>query len=512
MAIGGAARPGFVQPPAAPSGAGRAAVAPHPLRFPWRQVLPVAVWLAVMLLPAPKGLNATQWHYFAIFLGTITGVIVEAMSPGAVGLVGLTVAAITRYVDPDPTKSIAWALSGFADTTVWLIVGAFVFAIGYRESRLGRRIALALVRALGRKTLGLGYAVAFADLLLAPGTPSNTARSGGTIFPIISNIPKIYGSEPGPTSRKIGSYIMWTAFATTAVTSSMFATSLAPNVAAIGIVSRIAHVTVTWPQWFFGFLPVGVVLFLLVPLLTYVLYPPEIKSGPEVSAWAGQELEKMGRFSRKERTMTILILAAMFLWITGATPGISLPLLGSNFINATTVVFAVVAAMLLTGVVNFKTIVAEAAAWEVFLYFATLLVLADGLNRLGIIKWFADVASGPLAGFAPITAMILLVALFFWIHYFFSSLTAHTAAVLPIVLGVGLGLHGLPLVPFVLLCMYSLGLMGVISPYATGPAPIYFTSGYIERSQFWKLGLVFGVLFFAALIAIGTPWLLAIRP
>jgi anion transporter len=504
MAVGRVARPGYTQPPAA-------AAAPRQVRFNWRAIAPIAVWLAVMVLPAPRGLNATQWHYFAIFLGAITGIVFESLSPGAVGIIAVTFAAVMRYVETDPTKSITWALSGFADTTVWLIVGAFVFAIGYRESGLGRRIALALVKRLGSKTLGLGYAVAFADLVLAPGTPSNTARSGGTIFPIISNIPRIYGSEPGPTSRKIGGYLMWTAFAATAVTSSMFATSLAPNVAAIGILSHIAHVTVTWPQWFLGFLPVGVVLLLLVPVVTYVLYPPEIKTSPEIPVWAGRELAKMGRFSRKEWTMTVLILAAMFFWITGATPGISLPLLGSNFINATTVVLAVIAAMLLTGVINYHAIVAEAAAWEVFLYFTTLLVLADGLNRLGIIKWFAAVASGPLAGLHPLTAMILLVALFFWIHYFFSSLTAHTAAVLPIILGVGLAMHGVPLVPFALLCVYSLGLMGVISPYATGPAPIYFTSGYIARGQFWRLGLIFGVLFFVALIAIGAPWLLLVH-
>src|SRR4029077_15909237 len=134
-------------------------------------------------------------------------------------------------IDHDPGKSLRWMLSGFAESTVWLIVGAFVFAIGYRKSRRGRRIALVLVRNLGRNTLGLGYAVALSDLVLAPATPSNTARSGGIIYPIISNIPRIYGSEPGPIAGKIGSYVMWTAFAATAVTSSMFFTALAPNAA-----------------------------------------------------------------------------------------------------------------------------------------------------------------------------------------------------------------------------------------------------------------------------------------
>ncbi len=137
-------------------------------------------------------------------------------------------------------------LAGFAESTVWLIVGAFVFSIGYRKSQLGRRIALVLVQKLGRNTLGLGYAVAMSDFLLAPATPSNTARSGGIVYPIISNIPRIYGSEPGPTAGKIGTYVMWTAFAATAVTSSLFFTALAPNAAALAIAKRTAGVEVSW--------------------------------------------------------------------------------------------------------------------------------------------------------------------------------------------------------------------------------------------------------------------------
>ena len=67
---------------------------------------------------------------------------------------------------------------------------------GYDRSGLDRRIALPLVRRLGRRTLTLGYAVALTDLALAPFTPSNTARSGGTIYPVVRNLPPLYGSKP----------------------------------------------------------------------------------------------------------------------------------------------------------------------------------------------------------------------------------------------------------------------------------------------------------------------------
>ena len=122
---------------------------------------------------------------------------------------------------PKPADEVKWALAGFSNGTVWLIFIAFMFALGYEKTGLGKRISLVLIKALGKRTLGLGYAVALADLALAPFMPSNTARSGGTIFPIIKNIPGLYGSTPEHEPRKLGGYLMWVALATTCVTSSM---------------------------------------------------------------------------------------------------------------------------------------------------------------------------------------------------------------------------------------------------------------------------------------------------
>jgi L-tartrate/succinate antiporter len=300
---------------------------------------------------------------------------------------------------------------------------------------------------------------------------------------------------------------MWTAFATTAVTSSLFLTALAPNAAALSIAKKIINVDVSWSQWFLGFAPLGIPLLLLVPLLSYLVCRPEVKESPEIVEWSAKELAAMGPLSRSEWIMAALVLLAMFFWICGSNPNISLPLLGSNFINATMVVFVVISLMLVTGVIVFEDIVSEKSAWEVFFYFTSLLTLSSGLNEIGFIKWVAEGYAKPLAGLSPTMGMILLVSFFFWIHYFFSSITSHTAAVLPVVLAVGTSIPGLSVSTLMLLCVYSLGLMGVISPYATGPAPMYFGSGYIGKRDFWKFGLIFGVIYFAGLILIVLPWL-----
>jgi L-tartrate/succinate antiporter len=468
--------------------------------IPWKAVLPLLLGIIIALLPAPQGLNLTAWYFFAIFSAVILGLILEPLPAAAVGFIGVFLVAVLGLAGPKPADNIRWALSGFSNTTVWLIFGAFMFAMGYDKTGLGRRIALILVKKLGRKTLGLGYAITFSDLILAPFTPSNTARSGGTIFPIIRNLPGLYGSSPGETSRKIGAYIMWTAFAATCVTSSMFITSLAPNLLALDLVSKTVKISISWTEWFVGFLPVGIILILILPYLVYKIYPPEIKSSEEIPSWASQELDKLGKFSRKELVMGLLAVLALALWI-----------FGGNLIDATTAAGFVISLMIITGTVTWDDILANKQAWNVLVWFATLVALADGLNKVGFVTWFAKSMAALLTGMSPIVVMVVLVVIFFIIHYMFASLTAHTTAILPVMLAVGAAIPGLPIKTFALLLCYSLGIMGVITPYATGPGPVYYGSGYISRKDFWTLGLIFGTIFLVALIGIGVPYLLAIK-
>ncbi|CAM5187410.1 ABC transporter permease [Alishewanella longhuensis] len=172
---------------------------------------------------------------------------------------------------------------------------------------------------MGKNTLTLGYAISFADLLLAPFTPSNTARSGGTIFPIISNLPALYGSKPNdPSARLIGSYLMWVAIAATCVTSSMFLSALAPNLLATALVKSQIDISISWGTWALAFLPVGVILLLLTPLLAYWFYPPTIKSNAEVPRWAAAELTKLGPMQLKEWLLVSFVCLALVLWISAA--------------------------------------------------------------------------------------------------------------------------------------------------------------------------------------------------
>jgi L-tartrate/succinate antiporter len=60
------------------------------------------------------------------------------------------------------------------------------------------------------------------------------------------------------------------------------------------------------------------------------------------------------------------------------------------------------------------------------------------------------------------------------------------------------------------LCI-QLGIMGIITPFATGPSPIYYGSGYLPAADYWRLGAIFGLIFFVAFMVITVPWMLFIK-
>jgi len=70
----------------------------------------------------------------------------EPLPGGAIGLIGVTtVTVLSQWVLFSPAElakpgfksfnaALTWALSGFSNTTVWLIFGAFMFALGYEKT------------------------------------------------------------------------------------------------------------------------------------------------------------------------------------------------------------------------------------------------------------------------------------------------------------------------------------------------------------------------------------------
>jgi L-tartrate/succinate antiporter len=307
----------------------------------------------------------------------------------------------------------------------------------------------------------------------------------------------LYDSKPNdPSYKRIGNYIMWVTLVAVCATSSMFVTALSSNLLAVSFVQKTANIDITWAQWFIGHLPATILMLLFVPLLVYWLNPPEVKEGSQVPKWAGEQLAKLGPLSAREIMFGAMVCCALALWIGGG-----------DYVNTTTVALIVISLMLVLKVVTWSEMMGNTAAWNVLVWFATLIPMADGLARVGFVKWFAESIAGHIVGFSPTATMIALVLVFYFSHYMFASVTAHVTALVPVLVTVAMAIPGINLVHFSLLMCYTLGTMGVITPYATGPSPLIAGSGYVPAGDYWRLGAITGIIIVVLQIAILLPWL-----
>ncbi len=95
---------------------------------------------------------------------------------------------------------------------------------------------------------------------------------------------------------------------------------------------------------------------------------------------------------------------------------------------------------------------------------------------------------------------------FFFVHYLFATISGHATALLPLFLVVAVNVPGLSAKGWALALAYTFGMMGILTPYATGPSRIY-GCGYISPAEFWILGFVVGAMFLGTYLLIGVPWL-----
>ena len=409
---------------------------------------------------------------------------------GAVAMIGIGCTALTG------TLVIADSMSGFADVVIWLIVLAFMISRGFIKTGLGARIAYKFMALLGKKTLGLSYGLAATDLVLSPMMPSNTARAGGVLMPIMASLARAYGSRPGDgTERKIGAFLTLTAYQVDIVTSAMFLTAMAANPLAQKLAGDL-KVNITWTGWMVAAIVPGLVSLLVVPLIIYKLFPPEIKETPEAVELAKAKLRELGPMKQAEWTMVGVMAILLTLWIFAKQLG---------DLNATTAALAGLALLLLLGVLSWEDVKAETGAWDTLVWFAALVMMAGFLNKLGMVPWFSKSIGASMAGKGWVVGFLVLALSYFYSHYFFASNTAHVASMYAAFLGVSITLGAPPLLAALVLAFFS-NLFAGMTHYGTGPAPVLFGTGYVEVGTWWRYGLLLSVVNIVIWLGVGGIW------
>lgn len=471
--------------PAPPGPAGRQA-----LGTALRWGIPLVLGLAVAVTPRPHEVTPNGWHLLAIFVATVAGVIARPLPMGAVAVLGLTVAGFTHVLTPDQ------ALSGYANTAIWLIVLAFFIARGFVKTGLGTRIAYLFVRRFGHRTLGLAYSLAATDLILAPATPSNTARGGGIVFPIVRSLSTAFGSSPEDgTQGRIGSFLTLAAFQVNAITSAMFVTAMAANPIAVDL-AKSAGVDLSWTKWALAALVPGLLCLVIVPLVIYRLQRPEITATPEAAEIADAKLKELGPVSRPEWAMIATFGLLLFCWTVGDQVW---------HWNATMSALAGLSMLLITRVLDWDDIKGETSAWDTLVWFGALVTMATFLAKFGVVKWFSGNMGHLTGGLSWPVALVVLIAIYLYSHYFFASNTAHVTAMYAAFLATAIAAGAPPVLAALGLGAAS-NLMGGLTHYSSGPAPVMYSPGYTTIGAWWKTGFAVSLVTLTIFTVAGAAW------
>ncbi|KAE8674958.1 Dicarboxylate transporter 1 [Hibiscus syriacus] len=452
----------------------------------------IATGVILWFLPVPSGVSRNAWQLLSIFLATIVGIITQPLPLGAVALLGLGASVLTK------TLTFSAAFSAFGDPIPWLIALAFFFARGFIKTGLGNRIAYQFVSLFGSSSLGLGYSLVFSEALLAPAIPSVSARAGGIFLPLVKSLCVACGSNVGDgTENRLGSWLMLTCFQTSVISSSMFLTAMAANPLSANLAFNTIKQQIGWTDWAKAAIVPGLVSLLVVPLILYVIYPPSVKTSPDAPRLAKEKLEKMGPMTKNEIIMAGTLFLTVGLWIFG----------GMLNVDAVTAAILGLSILLVTGVVTWKECLAESVAWDTLTWFAALIAMAGYLNKYGLIAWFSQTVVKVVGGLGLSWQMSfgILVLLYFYSHYFFASGAAHIGAMFTAFLSVASAL-GTPSYLGALVLSFLSNLMGGITHYGIGSAPVFFGAGYVPLAKWWGYGFLISVVNLIIWLGVGGIW------
>ena len=448
-----------------------------------------ALGTVMMFFPVPEGLTPKAWTMFVIYFVAILGLIVKPFPEpvvmfAAIGVSSLMLGNLNQILR-----------GGFASSTTWLVFAAFTLSVAFSKTNLGRRIAYWLMYSIGNSTLGIGYVTAGIEVILAPATPANTARSGGIVFPILNSVAQALDSEPGPTARRAGAYFMVNLWNVMKTSSYMFMTAMGANVVAVEVCKNVLGIDVNWTKWAIAASVPGIIMLVAVPLLVYLIFPPEIKK-IDGKSMAVEGLKKLGPMSIREKLLLCIFILSLLGWIFGETLKIHPAAVGISAMGA----------CLVLCVIDWKDLLGSGGAWTTLSWFGGIIGLSSALTQTGFFKWLAALM-GTFVPQAPgFTSLAIVVFLSVIVRYFFASGSAYVAAMMPVFLSVGAA-AGAPAGALLYMLLFSNSYGGMVTHYGGAAGPILYGAGYTDVKAWWIVGGAMALVSYAVHMTIGVFWL-----
>jgi anion transporter len=394
-------------------------------------------------------------------------------------------------------RSTDFALSGFSAASLWLIVTGFVICIAMVKTGIARRLLLHVARGIGRTPLGALVAGAMTTYLIAPFTPSNTARSLAMV-PVVEGLAEAYQVKPGESN--FGKALALTMAFANNITASAFLTGTIPNTMFIAaIVATVgASKYTSWAFWALAAAPTNLLLLLLTCWLLTKMFPPEMK---EIAGGIGRidrDLKALGPVTRDEKKAVVFFLVALALWATDSLHGFS-PTMVAFFISA--LIFLPKP----MGILDWRD-AQYSLPWELFVYVGGVTTLANCLAQTKAVEVIMKMgfASLGLKHVSYFWLLMLLIGFTIFSHVIWSTTTTMTGVMAPIYIGLAQSL-GFDVARFCLPLAFMVG-YALFLPFNTTGNMIFMQTGHYKPNDLLKASIPIGLMTWAVWIVTALTW------
>ncbi len=381
-------------------------------------------------------------------------------------------------------------LGGFNSPVWWMVVFATLLGVAISHTGLGKRLAFYALSKIGNSPLRIVYATTMVNNLLAPFTPSNTAR-GALLCGVTDSLCESLGYARG--EKKGDHTIILANMYINTTNTFMFLTAMGGNMLCVKIISEATGHTVTWMEWFYaGFVP-GLPLLILFPYLIYRMFPmqtpPMSASG---SSMAKEKLQELGPMSRAEWSTAIIMSITLLLWATEGVHGY--PSTTTSF----TLVLLLVPGI---GAVTWEEIGAR-IPWPALIWLGFAMGMASLIDRQKGFKWLVDAALADSTffqtiGFTPFLAVMIVAIVF--LHIIFAGMNAMVMVIVPISIALAKQLGFDPLAVGLVASMATTA-GAFFMPFNSAPNLIFYATGRYDVKQQLLGAIPLALLICAALL------------
>ncbi|MCX2717984.1 SLC13 family permease [Lentiprolixibacter aurantiacus] len=390
--------------------------------------------------------------------------------------------------------------ANYGSPIIFLFFGGFVLALALEKVNLHRRIALNIIRVTGTtpNRVVLGFMIATASLSM---WISNTASTVVMLPIAMSVISLLINDADGFTKNDQNfalSVMLGIAFSANA---GGIATVIGtpPNSVLIGLLENEYNIEVSFLKWMTLGLPFSIILVGICYLvLVKWMFPNKQLAFSASREVIGQELEKLGPTSGREKMVLVIFGITVFFWIFRTLINKLIPGLGLS----DTIISVAGAIALFAVPYNYKKgdfILkwpdTQRLAWGILLLFGGGLALAKGMSASGIVDIVSEAIASSEIGIL-FTASLLILLMLFMTELM--SNVALVAVLAPVVAGIAIGLD-IPML-YLLIPVTIASSCAFMLPMATPPNAIVFASGYIKVHQMARVGIILNLISVGLLI------------